>query len=179
MESADCEPEAPARCMVCAEPMTDAKRIGTAPRASREVASENAVVLNRYYDEVWNGGDLAVLDEVVGRELVGHDPAVGDFGFEQLQQLARAFRVAFPDLRVAAEDVVAERDRIALRFRSEGTFRGELMGAAPTGGRVSWAGLVMYRFTDHRIVEIWMGWDPASLLHQIGAELQGRSRPPA
>lgn len=150
----------------------------TAHGVTSAVASENVVVLNRYYDEVWNGGDLSVLDEVVSHELVAHDPAIGDFGFEQLKELARTFRVGFPDFRVTTEDVVAQGDGIALRFRSEGTFAGPFMGAAPTGVRVSYVGLVMYRFARCRIVEIWMGWDPASLLRQVGAQLGAPPRPP-
>ena len=146
-------------------------------RGTSEVISENVAVLNRYYDEVWNRGELAVLDEVVSLELVGHDPAIGDFGFEQLKQLVLMFRRGFPDFQVTAEDVVAQADRVALRFRSEGTFRVEFMGLAPTGARVSYTGLVMYRFARCQIVEIWMGWDPASLLRHIGADLEVRPRP--
>jgi len=142
-----------------------------------EVISENVAVLNRYYDEVWNRGELAVLDEVVSLELVGHDPAIGDFGFEQLKQLVLMFRRGFPDFQVTAEDVVAQADRVALRFRSEGTFRVEFMGMAPTGERVSYTGLVMYRFARCQVVEIWMGWDPASLVRRIGGDLEARPRP--
>ncbi len=146
-------------------------------RGTSEVISENVAVLNRYYDEVWNRGELAVLDEVVSLELVGHDPAIGDFGFEQLKQLVLMFRRGFPDFQVTAEDVVAQADRVALRFRSEGTFRVEFMGMAPTGERVSYTGLVMYRFARCQVVEIWMGWDPASLVRRIGGDLEARPRP--
>ena len=146
-------------------------------RGTSEVISENVAVLNRYYDEVWNRGELAVLDEVVSLELVGHDPAIGDFGFDQLKQLVLMFRRGFPDFQVTAEDVVAQADRVALRFRSEGTFRVEFMGMAPTGERVSYTGLVMYRFARCQVVEIWMGWDPASLVRRIGGDLEARPRP--
>ena len=146
-------------------------------RGTSEVISENVAVLNRYYDEVWNRGELAVLHEVVSLELVGHDPAIGDFGFEQLKQLVLMFRRGFPDFQVTAEDVVAQADRVALRFRSEGTFRVEFMGMAPTGERVSYTGLVMYRFARCQVVEIWMGWDPASLVRRIGGDLEARPRP--
>jgi predicted ester cyclase len=141
------------------------------PAEPVESEAENLAVVNRYYDDVWNQGRLVVLDEVVSRDLVGHEASLGDFGFARLQDLVVEFRRGFPDFHVTAEDVVARGDRVALRFRSEGTFRGEFMGIAPTGIRIVTVGLVMYRLRARKIVEIWMGWDPDSLRRQVGMGL--------
>ena len=130
--------------------------------------SHHVATLTRYYEQVWNRGDIDLLDEVVSRDLVGHDVAIGDFGFEQLGEIVRMFRSSFPDFQVHPADVLARDDRIALRFRSEGTFTREFMGCPPTGARLSITGLVMYRFGGGKIAEIWVEWDHHRFWREIG-----------
>ena len=65
------------------------------------------------------------------------------------------FRSAFPDLRVTTEDVLEEGDRVALRWKAEGTHRGDLMGLAPTGKRVTLTGIEILRVSGGKIVERW------------------------
>jgi len=137
------------------------------PGGSRE--SDHVATLTRYYEGVWNRGEVDLLDEVVSRELLGHDAAIGDFGFEQLGETVRMFRSSFPDFQVRAEDVLARDDRIALRFRSAGTFTQEFMGRPPRGTRLSITGLVMYRFSGGKIAEIWVEWDHHRFWREIGA----------
>jgi steroid delta-isomerase-like uncharacterized protein len=129
----------------------------------------NVARVRRYYDEVWNRGDLDVLPEVVGREVVGHDPGAGDFDFARLREFVRTFRAAFPDFETHAERLVAQGDTVALRFRSEGTFRHPFMDLPPTGRRFCNRGLVMYRFESGRIAEIWVEWDHRRFLQELGA----------
>lgn len=118
---------------------------------------------------MWNRGRLAVLDALVRRDLVAHDPSVGVFGFEQLAQFVARFRSAFPDFAVAGEDWVAQGNRVALRFRSTGTFLGEFMGLRPSGRRIEWGGLVMYRLSGGKIAELWVEWDHRRFLADLGS----------
>jgi steroid delta-isomerase-like uncharacterized protein len=67
-------------------------------------------------------------------DIVVHDPAGGDVtGTEAFKQFVAVYRNAFPDLHFELEDVIAEGNRVAVRWTSTGTHLGELMGIPPNG----------------------------------------------
>jgi predicted ester cyclase len=78
-----------------------------------------------------------------------------------------ASRTAFPDQRVAVDDLLAESDRVAVRFTLRGTHLGELLDLAPTGRRVTVPGVAIYRIAGGRIAEGWVGFDALGLLEQL------------
>jgi predicted ester cyclase len=75
---------------------------------------------------------------------------------------------AFPDVKVSVDDLVAENDKVTLRWSSEGTHSGELNGIAPTKRRVAMTGIAIYRFDEGRIVEAWNNSDSLGMLRQLG-----------
>ena len=54
------------------------------------------------------------------------------------------------------------------RWTFRGTHEGELMGIAPTGNRVEFAGIVIYQVVDGKIVEGWVSSDALGLKQQLG-----------
>jgi len=83
-------------------------------------------------------------------------------------------RGAFPDRVDIIEDVIADGDRVGLRFRLTGTHRGNLFGIAPTGRKVDVYEVAILRVVDGRITEGWFMADEAGILKQLGAELPPR-----
>jgi len=60
----------------------------------------NAAFARRYYDEVWNKGNLDVADEIFAIEYVRHDPRYPKSPTaspEWQKETAKRFRDAFPD----------------------------------------------------------------------------------
>ena len=151
-------------------------------RGTSEVISENVAVLNRYDIEGLMDRMASGEDRLLERR---HRGDARDARFPVTREGSTRKRLAgsLAMIGTKTESVhnrgcdIAQADRVALRFRSEGTFRVEFMGMAPTGERVSYTGLVMYRFARCQVVEIWMGWDPASLVRRIGGDLEARPRP--
>jgi predicted ester cyclase len=95
---------------------------------------ENKALFRRTYEELLNGGDLAVADELVAPEFVNHEAPPGrDRGPESMRGLATMLRTAFPDLHFEIEELVAEGDVVAGRLTMSGTHEGPLMGTPPTG----------------------------------------------
>jgi predicted ester cyclase len=89
-------------------------------------------------------------------DLIEHNPLPGQgAGREGHKQVVASFRSAFPDLQVTTEDVLEEEDRVALRWKAEGTHHGDLMGLAPTGKRVTLTGIEILRVSGDKIVERW------------------------
>jgi predicted ester cyclase len=130
----------------------------------------NKRAFRRFYDEFVNKGTEAAADELLAPDLVSHSPFPGQPpGSAGVKETFARFRAAFPDLRARLEDVVAEGDRVVGRFTVGGTHKGEFMGQAPTGKRVSYEEMVILRFQDGRIVEHWAVADALALMQGIGA----------
>src|SRR5919108_290176 len=133
-------------------------------------AEMNKVIVRRFVEEVQNGGDLTVVDELAAPGYVNHSAPPGvPADREGLKQLTAMFRRAFPDGRMTIEDMVAEGDRVATRKTFRGTHQGELMGIPPTGQAVAIGLIDIVRVMDGQVVESWNAADNLGLLRQIGA----------
>jgi steroid delta-isomerase-like uncharacterized protein len=121
--------------------------------------------------EIWSGGSLDELEQLVAADVVHHDPYDPNAadGLAGLKRSIEVNRKAFPDMRITIEDQVAEGDRVATRWRATMTHSGELGGAPPTGKRVEMRGITIERFEDGKVVESWRSMDMLSLLRGIGA----------
>ncbi len=85
----------------------------------------------------------------------------------------------FPDLRVKIDHIVEQGDKAAARWTATMTHKGEFLGFAPTGKKVTITGTSTQRFSDGKIVEGWDNWDQLGLLVQIGAVPAAHFVPPA
>jgi steroid delta-isomerase-like uncharacterized protein len=133
------------------------------------LAEGNKALIRRYIEEAWNRGDLSVIGEVFAESHVGNDPAnPGVRGPEGVRQLVILYRSAFPDTHFIIEDQIAEGDRVVTRWRASGTHKGELIGIAPTGKRVTVTGIDVSRISGGKVVESWGNWDTLGLMQQLG-----------
>ncbi len=131
---------------------------------------ENKEVVRKYVDEFLVNRDFSRFDRYVAPGFHIHRSAVPEEirGSEGLSRQMDMFYHAFPNLDVQIKDMVAEGDKVVVRFEAPGTHQNEFAGIPPTGRDVVWKGLVMYRFTDDgRIAEAWGYWDDYGLLEQL------------
>jgi len=130
----------------------------------------NKEIVRRFSDDLWGRGDFAAADEVLAADVIEHNPLPGQgAGRDGHKQVVAVFRSAFPDLRVVTEDLLEDGDRVALRWRAEGTHRGDLMGMPPTGKRVVLTGIEILRVAGGKIVERWAEDNGQSVLAQLRA----------
>lgn len=80
-----------------------------------------------------------------------------------------AFETGLPKYLFIPEDVIAEGNKVTVRFTVEGEHKGELFGVAPTGRKVSMNGIIIYELENSKIVNHWMQADSVALMQQIGA----------
>jgi len=85
----------------------------------------------------------------------------------QVKTAASGFHEAFPDLKHTILDLVAEGDRVALRAMDRGTHRGVYKGIEPTGRRVEFETIAIYRIVGGKIAEVWQLMDVQGLLRQL------------
>jgi len=135
------------------------------------MTDQNKALARRNFEEVWNQGKLAVIDELVAMDATFHDPNVpgGKFtGPEGLKQFVEIYKKAFPDVQLTINDQVAEGDKVVSRWTATGTHKGELMGIAPTGKRVTVTGCNIDQYLTGKVVEGWASYDMLGMLQQLG-----------
>jgi predicted ester cyclase len=126
----------------------------------------NKKIVLRYFLESHNEPyNLDVIDELWSAE--------GAEGIKSWQQMERE---AFPDKHFTIDDVVAEGDKVVLRWTISATHLGEFWTpvgpAQPTGKRITLTSMVVYRLEDGKIVEQNGVHDWLDLLTQFGAEVK-------
>ncbi|MDA2915181.1 ester cyclase, partial [Acidobacteriia bacterium AH_259_A11_L15] len=79
-----------------------------------QMSEANKAAIRRFFEEVFNEGNLAVVDELVAPNYVLHDPASPDAagGPEGLKEIVTEYRAAFSDLRLSVDDILAEGDKV-------------------------------------------------------------------
>jgi steroid delta-isomerase-like uncharacterized protein len=135
------------------------------------MSEENKALVRRFIEEVWNKGNLDVIDELVAENHVDHDPAqAGSPGGRQgVRAFVEMYRSAYPDTHLDIGEVIAEGDLVAMTWSATGTHQGELMGIAPTGRSVTVTGIGVDRISGGQIVESWANYDSLGMLAQLGA----------
>jgi predicted ester cyclase len=111
---------------------------------------------------------LVIIEKYVDPQFVEHIET-GDMNLEQYKQLSTALYKAFPDLDFIIEDIVAEGDKVVIRFIFRGTHKGEFMGIAPTEKKFTEAGITIFRITGRKVAEAWAVHDTFGLMQQLGA----------
>ena len=130
------------------------------------------VVARRWFDEVWNHGNEATIDDLFSPDCFAYGLGENEghvHGPEEFKVFYRNMRSAFPDVHIHVEDVVAEEGKAAVRVVLEGTHLGEGLGMPPTGNRVKVAGIVVISVAGGQIVSGWNSWDQLGLLRQVEA----------
>jgi predicted ester cyclase len=121
----------------------------------------NKALIRRVFEEVIPSGDAATMRTLVTPDFRDHDPLPGQpAGDAGAQYVVETMHGAHPDLRFTIEDLMAEGDRVVIRWTLRGTNTGPLFGRPPTGRPVELAALVIFRIADGRIAERWAGWKP-------------------
>jgi len=132
------------------------------------MSQENKDIFRRYLEEIWNSGNLTVVDEILTPDFVQHAPGRDVKGLEAFKQYAMAFRTVFPDIHFTIEDQFAEGEKVVTHWTATGTHKGDFMGIAATGRQITLSGVTITRFAGVKMAENWLYWDRLGLLQQLG-----------
>ncbi len=129
----------------------------------------NKAVVRQLY-EVVNGRQWDVLDRLFAPGYVHHSSPGHDMTLGELRQVmvATAGQTgAFPDLHARLDEIIAEGEKVMVRWTQSATHTSEFMGIPPTGKRVTWSGINIFRVVDGRIAEDTPYWDFSVILRQL------------
>ena len=132
---------------------------------------QNKAVARRLIEDVFNQGDISLVDELIAPDFVEHEemPPGMPSGREGNKAATAMLRSAFPDFKATIDDMVAEGDKVVLRLTWSGTQEGEFMGMPPSGKRFSISVFDILRIDGGKIVEHWGQMDQMAMMQQLGA----------
>jgi len=131
---------------------------------------ENKAIVLRWFEESFNKGNLAAMDECVAPDYVDHIiPPPATPGVTSFKRRTAALRAAFPDLQFTVEVLLAEADLVAFHWTARGTHRGTFAGVPPTGKQITFTGLNMERIANGKIIENWTEFDLLNPMREMGA----------
>lgn len=130
--------------------------------------TEPKIIVQRFLEEAYNFGNLAIGDELLTDDCVFYTPAPIE-GIASWKSFANGFLTAFPDLTIKIDDLVVEGDKVAARWTANGTHQGLLRGIPASGHEVSWVGIAIYELLDGKIKIVWGLNDALGIMQQIGA----------
>lgn len=144
---------------------------GSAQARQPQTTERNKAIVMRSENELWSRGDLAVAAQLYSPAFICHFPVGPEWrGVDGIVQEVRNHRASFPDWNEHVDDIIAEGDKVVIRFTSTGAQRGAFGGVAPTGRKVKISEIAIFRLADGKIVEQWGMPDIAGLMAQLKGE---------
>lgn len=127
------------------------------------------LLAKRFYEEVLNQGDLAVIDELIADDFVEHEELPGlPSTREGVGAWVMMMRSAFPDVIVTINKMVADGDEVWVHMTMRGTQQGAFMDIPATGRAVEISGFDRVRVRNGQAIEHWGVTDNLTMLQQLG-----------
>ncbi|HET7034297.1 MAG TPA: ester cyclase [Thermomicrobiaceae bacterium] len=141
---------------------------------------ENKRVVANFVEVCQNQHNLAAADEIFHSAFVNHYAPEGrempatSAPASGFQAFYRMLLHAFPDATMEINEQLAERDLVATRKTLRGTHLGELWGLPPSGNRVEWEFIDIFRVQDGKLAEHWTHMDFEALRAQMRPRAEER-----
>ena len=130
----------------------------------------NEALARKIFDEIWKGGNLALIDELYTEDFVCHlEPDEDWEGRDAVRDAVNLIRGTFNDYEERIEDIVSNGDKIAVRSTMSGTFRESASEEVGAGGRrVSTLAISLFRIANGQIAEQWEVVNMQGIFRQLG-----------
>jgi steroid delta-isomerase-like uncharacterized protein len=131
------------------------------------VQERNKEVARNFFEDVLGQGHLDKYVESHAKDFVAHGEN-HDATLEEDMAEAKEERKALPDMKVEVNQILAERDLVAVYWTASGTNTQAGMGFPATGKKIKIDGMTLFRFKAGKICEEWSVWDMLSVMRQAG-----------
>ena len=133
------------------------------------MSEENKTLLRRYFEEAWNKHNPGAIEELYAPDFVNRSAPQGMPNDRAgLKAGLGMFLGAFPDVKVTSDYLVAEGDKVVMRWTMTATHTGEWLGTPATGKRMEMTGITIARVADGKITEVWYESDSMGMMQQLG-----------
>ncbi len=133
------------------------------------MSEENKAIFRRLLEEFWVLGKLDVADELLAPDFTYHGSGAEEpLDLEVYKRETMEYVSSCSDIQATVEDIVAEKDKVAVRYTRSGIHTGGLLGAPPTDKRLTIRLIAILRIADGKIVDEWDVYDSLDMNRQLG-----------
>jgi predicted ester cyclase len=136
--------------------------------SSPDDTAHNKELIRTLHHRLWVDHDVGVLEEMIAPDAVMHWGDSDSNAVAAVRGDVERYFTAFTDVRTSIDDLVAERDKVVLRWTTTGVHTGPYGKIPPTGREVTMTGVDAYRLDGGRVVEAWSMWDALGVYQQLG-----------
>jgi steroid delta-isomerase-like uncharacterized protein len=136
-------------------------------------AKENKEVMRQFIkglNEV--GGDAAKMrslhNKYFASGFVYYNPSSGNMNRKQAQQFLVDVVTSMPNFHYSIDEMVAEGDRVVVRYTAQGTHKGMFMGVPATGKKIVVEGVEIDRIVGGKVTGAWEIYDTLGMMTQLG-----------
>jgi predicted ester cyclase len=140
--------------------------------------ASNGELARRYFEAVYETRNYRDLDDLCAPDCLFHHRVHGALNLNEFKDAQEDFDAIFPIIGSRLDDLIDAGDTQVLRFTVRATMEGAFAGFDPTGRSGDSSGIVICRFGNGKLVELWGGWNVFELLQNVGA-LYGQAEAPA
>ncbi len=108
-----------------------------------------------------------IFKAIFAPEFIAHRPE-GDMPLEGFAQYQIMRLKAFPDFSCTVEDIIAEGQKVMVRYIVRGTHLDMFRGIPATGKKIEMGGIGIERCAGGKIVESWHYSDTLGMMQQLG-----------
>jgi steroid delta-isomerase-like uncharacterized protein len=131
----------------------------------------NGELIRRWFEEVWNQGREATIDELCAQQGVGKGQTIDGSpinGPEHFKAFWNTLRSAFSSIHVEIHRVMEQGDLAMAQWTITMIHSGDFMGMPATGRKIAATGMSLQRYENGKIVEAWDNWDQLGAFAQMG-----------
>jgi steroid delta-isomerase-like uncharacterized protein len=122
--------------------------------------------------KIWNGGDLALADELYDPGYVRHHPTPSDnASLDDFKNTVMTNRTMFPDYNITFDEMIIKGHRIVVLATVTGTNTAPLEELPATGKKIHMSGIYIYLIANGKIAEEWTYFNLLSYYQQLGFTL--------
>jgi steroid delta-isomerase-like uncharacterized protein len=131
----------------------------------------NKAIVRRFVEDVWGKADPRAIEQFVHPDIEVSYPLFPApvHGREAFLHVLADVRTTIPDLQASVDEMIAEDDRVAVRWALAGTQEGAFGPIGATGKHVRWTGIGICRLEDDRVIQDCGEEDALGLMRQLGA----------
>lgn len=133
-------------------------------------SQENTNLVKRYFEEVYNKGNLNAMDQFLASNLTIHDLALPNQKetLREYKEAQNSYKKAFPNRQAKIDDIFATEDKVAVRWSLQATHKGDFQDISATNKNIKITGISLYQVRNGKITEIFQQWDRLGMLEQLG-----------
>lgn len=129
------------------------------------MSSKNKILIHRYYDEIFNLGNIENLDKYLAHNFVDHNsPPNYPPGLDSAKKIYKMFFNKFPDRHATISDLISEDDYVVVRVNMR------ILHQDPNTNferRANVTGIDIYKVVEQKITDHWGNFDELSLIQQL------------